>query len=779
MRKFFIAIPFLFLVFNLAGSEKYLYDIKILDKDENFRQLFKAVDPWSFYIDESGDHHYRVATDEKTIKNFLEMPANIEKLLPLEKFKEKRASLRSAGNYHDFDSAMAFIDNLEVKYPELAKIYDLGETLNGNPIRAIKISSEPDKNLPQKTEVLYVGMHHAREWISVEVTLHLAEFILENYTKSKRVHNIVNESEIWIIPILNGDGFKYSWTNDRFWRKNRRKIVKNGTTYFGVDPNRNYDANFGGEGASSDPESDVYHGDFAFSERETDIIRNLVGDSLTPPLNGWVDDMKGFIDFHSYSQLILYPYGHTNDRSPKHELMKTVAEKMALLIKDQSGKTYLPQQSNELYVASGGSSDWFHLSHDYKTTFTIELRPDGSAMGGFDLPASEIEGTVKENIPAALYYLEYLLEENPNVNTDSNNNSIVDYYEQDCGAFSCLPSTAARACSDSTECKPGKMDAVCMTEWPAGYCSSLCEKSSDCSIDSVCKETPEGEKRCLATCTKNDEIRESYICSMGIIKPECKRDDDCPPGFTCALESGLCQSSGTKVTGESCTEDSECSDYGFCMEGYCSEDCTISGSCSGDGICTLYRDEEKLTYSLCLDRCRQSDDCATGAFCKDVIVYGVCSKKCENDDECKEGENCDPIAGVCSNEKEYGVTPIAMDDDALQVDETFDSDDNPIAEDNDDQVTDYLELENDEDFSSPDGEERETPEESDGPETFPENEQDSEENLSGDKETSDTADNSDVEYGKDEISSDDSDEDKDVPDSSGKRENGCSCSMLS
>jgi len=423
----------------LFSSENYLYDVEIDGKDKALKTAFSKLDVWSFYKDENGKSHYRIFTTEEKISRLENFSVKIELLKYTPETFTPLSFEYNEGmkEYHDPASIVSFMEHLEESWSSLAKLYTIGQTGGGKDIVAIKISSNPEENAPGKTEVIYVGAHHAREWISVEVPLHLAAFILENYELNPRIKEIVDQSEIWIIPVLNVDGHSYSWESGvdekdqikRMWRKNRKM---NWDGSFGVDPNRNYDSNWCEQGSSNKTTDDIYCGTAPFSENETQAIRNLAGDPLAEiePLDNLTDDVAGLISYHSYSQLILYPFGGSYDVSEKAELMKSITYKMAALVKEQTGKNYTAMQSSELYLASGDTTDWFHVAHGGKTAFTIELRPGGNEMkNGFLLPARDIADTVKENIPAALYYLEYLIYQNYKIDTDGDGDDVVDYYD--------------------------------------------------------------------------------------------------------------------------------------------------------------------------------------------------------------------------------------------------------------------------------------------------------------------------------------------------------------
>jgi carboxypeptidase T len=236
-----------------------------------------------------------------------------------------------------------------------------------------------------------MGCHHAREWISVDVPFLLAKYLLEHYASDPQVANRVNAAEIWIVPMLNPDGHQYSVTTDRLWRKNRRN---NGDGSYGVDLNRNYGYGWGGPGSSGDTFSEIYRGPAAFSEPETQAARDFL----------LAKQPRALITYHSYSQLVLYPWGHTYDPAPDKATLHAQAVALADQIRAVHGVSYTPEQGSDLYLASGETTDWLY-SENRAAAFTIELRPR-TAVPGFELPENEIAPTFEENLPAALYLID-------------------------------------------------------------------------------------------------------------------------------------------------------------------------------------------------------------------------------------------------------------------------------------------------------------------------------------------------------------------------------------
>ena len=288
--------------------------------------------------------------------------------------------------------AEANADLLALESSGLAAVYDIGDTVEGRDILAVKISDNvlTDEDEP---EIFFCGCHHAREWISVEVPLRLAEYLVSEYATDPDVKQLVDGGEIWICPIVNPDGYLYSWEDYRYWRKNRRDNLDGS---YGVDPNRNYGYMWGGEGSSSQTYSDTYRGPSAFSEPETQAVRDFISSH----------DFRGVMSYHSYSQLILYPWGYTYDDTQHAGLFGTMAEEISSLIYGVHGFTYTAQQASDLYLVSGATMDWVYGALGVPS-FATELRPNSGSGGGFVLPADQIVPTFEENLPAALFLIEW------------------------------------------------------------------------------------------------------------------------------------------------------------------------------------------------------------------------------------------------------------------------------------------------------------------------------------------------------------------------------------
>ncbi|UCF05104.1 MAG: immune inhibitor A [bacterium] len=280
------------------------------------------------------------------------------------------------GLYHTYDEMNVVLDALVSTYPTLARLDTLGTSIEGRLIRAIKISDNAGTD-EDEPEVLIMGCHHAREIMSVDVPLRLAQYLLDNYGTSSEITGLVEGREIWIAPMINPDGHVYVQNNHsdpwwQWWRKNRRD---NGDGSFGVDPNRNYSYMWGYDdiGSSPSPSSEVYRGTAPFSEPETQAVRDFcAGRSFTLALS-----------YHTYGELILFPWGYAPIYTDDHELFITLADSL------RRGNDYTPgcTAMDVLYPTNGDTGDWAYGEAVQKNSFpcfTIEMNTYED--GGFGPP---------------------------------------------------------------------------------------------------------------------------------------------------------------------------------------------------------------------------------------------------------------------------------------------------------------------------------------------------------------------------------------------------------
>jgi carboxypeptidase T len=304
--------------------------------------------------------------------------------------------LGSMGGYLTYQEMLDNLDLMQTLYPNLITQKENISTfltngqadnsttppIGGNGIKWVKISDNPNSS-EGEPQILYTAIHHAREPAGLSQLIFYMWYLLENYDSDPEVKSIVDTTELYFVPVINPDGYLYNEKTDPngggFWRKNRF----NG---HGVDLNRNYDyyingdpnnGIWGGEGASSDPNDQTYHGTAPFSEIEAQAMK-------------WFVENHEFImafNNHTSGDLLLYPYGYTNNvPTVENDLFQGISEELV----SQNGFNNI--LSSELYAAAGDSDDFMYgtvLTHDKIYSFTPEIGPQ------FWPPSSQIEDICK------------------------------------------------------------------------------------------------------------------------------------------------------------------------------------------------------------------------------------------------------------------------------------------------------------------------------------------------------------------------------------------------
>jgi len=273
--------------------------------------------------------------------------------------------------YHPHDVINEFVDELASTYDFVDSV-SIGKTAEGRDLRVIQIK----KAGPGKPNVFIDAGIHAREWIANAVATFMIRELVENYEANS---HIVDNLNIHVLPMANPDGYEYSRSTDRMWRKNR--AVNSGSSCKGVDLNRNFGFHWAESGVSTSPCSDVFCGEEPFSELETQAIKEYT-ESLNPtPILGH--------SIHSYSQLWLWPYGFDYTSRPDNwREIKQLAEDASEALLQVHGTYFDPINSADLYPAAGASDDWYRGGLGTRYSYTTELRDTG--LYGFLLPPSQI-----------------------------------------------------------------------------------------------------------------------------------------------------------------------------------------------------------------------------------------------------------------------------------------------------------------------------------------------------------------------------------------------------
>ncbi len=297
--------------------------------------------------------------------------------------------------YHSYAELTQELQTIAKKNSDIVQLSSIVKTTEGRDIWAIRITAG-FADADQKPAAIYMGGHHAREHLSVELPLLFMKYLVAQYRAGNpRIVQLIKTRDVHIIPTVNPDGMEYDIKDASYkmWRKNRSR---NSDGTFGVDLNRNYGYQWGTGGSSSNTSSETYKGPKAFSEIESVAIKNYI-EAYT--------NISILLSFHSFSKIILYPWGHkyqpletANDQAV-HEVM---AKKMA------QWNGYDTGPSSSLYIASGDTTDWSYGVHKI-ISFTFELDPanNGFGGGGFYPGASVIEPTFQKNLEPMLYLLEY------------------------------------------------------------------------------------------------------------------------------------------------------------------------------------------------------------------------------------------------------------------------------------------------------------------------------------------------------------------------------------
>ncbi len=351
-----------------------------------------GLDVWEVKPD-----HAVLQAEEVQVGRLEAMGYGVEQLRMTDPYLSAFATEAAVTGYHTAATLEEDLRRLAEQHPEIAELHQIGRSVEGRPLWALRIGERRDST----RKVAFLGCHHAREWISVEIPYLLAQHLLQNASWDP-VQGWLQRGQVWVAPMVNPDGHEHTRTDNRLWRKNRRR---NPDGSIGVDPNRNYGYMWGTLNANTSshvPADETYVGPRAFSEPEVRAVRDLVAR----------EHLGGVLTYHSYSQLLLYPWGYTTKRIQDQADfgdMRGLAEEMERLIGKVHGKTYTAQQSSQLYPTAGDTTDWTYGEYD-APSLTVELRPATWAEGGFILPADQIQPCWEENRPAALEFIRHVLE---------------------------------------------------------------------------------------------------------------------------------------------------------------------------------------------------------------------------------------------------------------------------------------------------------------------------------------------------------------------------------
>jgi hypothetical protein len=302
--------------------------------------------------------------------------------------------------YHDYSEMVAELNQAAFDHPDIFSLFSLGTSYEGRTIWAGKISDNVGVD-EAEPEVLFTHHQHAREHLTVEMALYTLHMLTDEYGTDPQITSLVDSREIWMIFDMNPDGGEYDIATGsyRSWRKNRQPNV--GTSAIGTDLNRNWDYRFGCCGGSSGtPSSDTYRGASGFSAPETQVVRDFVNSRVV----GGLQQITSHIDFHTYGEWVMWPYGYTltdvpADMTPDdHNAFVTMGQAMA------ATNGYVAQQMSDLYITDGTICDWLYGAHRI-FSYTFEMYPVTSSPG-FYPPDEVIPAQTSRNRAAVLYLLD-------------------------------------------------------------------------------------------------------------------------------------------------------------------------------------------------------------------------------------------------------------------------------------------------------------------------------------------------------------------------------------
>ncbi|KAF2131017.1 hypothetical protein P153DRAFT_421995 [Dothidotthia symphoricarpi CBS 119687] len=289
--------------------------------------------------------------------------------------------------YQTYANHLQFLRDLQGSFTGQSEIITAGTSVQSRVITGIHIWGSGGKG--SKPAVLIHGTVHAREWITTMTTEYFAWQLLTKYGSDATIKSLVDKFDFYIMPIVNPDGFVYTQTTDRLWRKNRQTV--SGNTCVGRDENRNWPYKWEvAGGASTNPCSETYKGQAPGDSPE---IRGL-----SAQVNSLRDSrgIRLYLDMHSYGQYILWPYGYDCSLRAENDAQhRTIAVNAANAIRAVSGTAYTYGPScSTLYATTGSSTDYTDVTGNATYSYTYELRDKGTY--GFTLPANQIQPTVRE-----------------------------------------------------------------------------------------------------------------------------------------------------------------------------------------------------------------------------------------------------------------------------------------------------------------------------------------------------------------------------------------------
>ncbi|MBI4368775.1 MAG: zinc carboxypeptidase [Elusimicrobia bacterium] len=435
------------LLLHAIGNEPQRFWIKVAAQTREDRTRIQDL---GASIENIGSDFIEGVATGEAIERMREAGLNVLSARNLLDFEPKDFPDRDAA-YHNYEETLAEMQAIAAIDPQRITLFSIGKSLEGRELWALRFGPNPaplegqgsakaqfsqavtaspagPRNDPEGEifgarapdalpGTIFLGNYHAREHLTAEVCLKLARYLAEvpsskfqvprsekffstgsqPETGNSELGTLLENREVFIVPMVNPDGvefdIEYHKRNGRY-QMQRKNRAQNPDGSRGVDLNRNHDFGWGGKGASPRPSDETYMGPAPFSEPETQAVRDFI--EAHP-------NIRTLLTFHSYSELILYPWGHKYDPIDDADDL-AVFEKAARTMAKVNG--YTPQPSSDLYLASGDTVDWFY-GKKKGFGFTFELSPKGGWGGGGFYPGPDlIQKVFDANLAPCLYLID-------------------------------------------------------------------------------------------------------------------------------------------------------------------------------------------------------------------------------------------------------------------------------------------------------------------------------------------------------------------------------------